>query len=117
MLRSLILSTVLIAGPVPVSEATAAAYLQSANAVVSGCRFFDGPTTSHNSRFDPFGQGYCVGLLEGLDYEGVQCRPREVTLGQIVRVVVQYIDSRPARMHEDFRVLAIEAMKAAWPCK
>jgi hypothetical protein len=55
-------------------------------------------------------------LLEGLDYEGVQCRPREVTLGQIVRVVVQYIDSRPARMHEDFRVLAFEAMKAAWPC-
>ena len=84
---------------------------------MSGCRFFDGPTTSHNPRFDPFGQGYCIGLPEGLDYEGVQCRPREVTLGQIVRVVVQYIDSRPARMHEDFRVLAVEAMKAAWPCQ
>src|SRR4029453_4871755 len=30
---------------------------------------------------------------------------------------VQYIDARPARMHEDFRILAAEAMRAAWPCK
>ena len=36
---------------------------------------------------------------------------------QTVRVVVQYIDSRPERMHEDFKKLALEAMKAAWPCK
>jgi hypothetical protein len=56
-------------------------------------------------------------LLEALDYDGVQCRPREIALGQLVRVVLKYIDIRPERMHEDFRVLAIEAMKTAWPCK
>jgi hypothetical protein len=106
-----------IGGNALVGQAFAAASLQSANAVVSGCRFYAGPTTSQNPRYDPFGQGYCIGLLEGLDYEGVQCRPPEVTLGQLVRVVVQYIDGRPARLHEDFRILAIEAMKTAWPCQ
>lgn len=116
MFRSLILSAVVLIAAT-VSEAFAEADIHSANAVVSGCRLYDGPTTSHNPRFDPFGQGYCIGLLEGLDYEGVQCRPREITLGQLVRVVLTYIDSRPERMHEDFRVLAIEAMKTAWPCK
>ena len=111
MFRCLSVSAViLIAGLVMVSEAFAeAAKRYSANSIVSGCRFFDGPTTSQNPRFDPYGQGYCVGLLEGLDYEGVKCRPSEVTLGQLVRVVLTYIDSRPERMHEDFRVLAIEA--------
>jgi hypothetical protein len=118
MFRSLSLSAaILIAGAAMASEAFAELNLQSANAVVSGCRFFDGPTTSQNPRFDPYGQGYCVGLLDGLDYEGVKCRPRDITKGQLVRVVLTYIDSRPERMHEDFRVLAIEAMKTAWPCK
>jgi Rap1a immunity proteins len=118
MFRSLSLSTaILIAGATVASEAFGEADLHSANAVVSGCRFYDGPTTSQNPRFDPFGQGYCIGLLEGLDYEGLRCRPREVTLGQVVRVVLKYVDNRPERMHEDFRVLAIEAMKAAWPCR
>jgi hypothetical protein len=44
------------------------------------------------------------------------CLP-PVTRQQMVRVVVQYIDNRPARMHERFVILAAEAMTAAWPCK
>jgi hypothetical protein len=43
--------------------------------------------------------------------------PDGVTTGQEVRVVIAYIDARPARMHEDFRSLALEALRAAWPCK
>jgi hypothetical protein len=33
-----------------------------------------------------------------------------------IRVVVQYIGERPARMNENFKILAIEALRAAWPC-
>jgi Rap1a immunity proteins len=40
-----------------------------------------------------------------------------VTQDQMVRVVVQYIDSRPTRMHEAFGKLALEAMRDGWPCK
>jgi hypothetical protein len=43
--------------------------------------------------------------------------PDKVTLSQEVRVVIAYIEARPARMHEDFDSLAHEALQAAWPCR
>ena len=36
---------------------------------------------------------------------------------QVIRVIVAYIDKRPERMHEDFALLTLEALKNAWPCK
>lgn len=48
---------------------------------------------------------------------GVCIPAGEVTVNQQVRVVVAYIDARPNRLHEDFRILALEALKDAWPCK
>jgi hypothetical protein len=36
---------------------------------------------------------------------------------QGTQVIIAYIEARPQRMHEDFRVLAVEAMQKAWPCK
>jgi hypothetical protein len=67
-----------------------------------------------------FEAGRCVGLMQGLGYAsrlvGV-CPPAEVTFAQMARVAVTYFEARPERTHEDFRVLAIEAMQKAWPCK
>jgi len=40
-----------------------------------------------------------------------------VTRGQTVQVVMAYIDSRPARLHESFYALALEALRNAWPCR
>jgi hypothetical protein len=34
-----------------------------------------------------------------------------------VRTIVSYIEGRPDRKSEDFRLLANEAMAKAWPCK
>jgi Rap1a immunity proteins len=48
---------------------------------------------------------------------GSTCLPNGVTQGQMVRVVAYYIDARPARQHEDFTQLTIEALRAAWPCR
>jgi Rap1a immunity proteins len=45
------------------------------------------------------------------------CVPDRSTVGQAVRVVVAYIDQRPERMHEYFEVLALEALRRAWPCR
>jgi hypothetical protein len=59
----------------------------------------------------------CVGEIDGLGFGSRTCFATGVTVEQMTRVVVQYIDARPARMHEDFRKLALEAMTAAWPCK
>jgi Rap1a immunity proteins len=59
---------------------------------------------------------FWAGLHEFLPPDASSCRPQGVTTGQMVRVVVAYIERRPERMHEDFRRLAIEAWHEAWPC-
>jgi len=45
------------------------------------------------------------------------CHPPQATDGQAMLVVIQYIDAHPARLHESFTLLAIEAMQHAWPCQ
>jgi Rap1a immunity proteins len=87
----------------------------SANYVIPGCRNY----VSENPRSgDIFRTGLCWGLISDLTYvTDDTCLPPAATQRQAVSVVVQYIDARPARMHEDFRKLALEAMKTAWPCQ
>jgi hypothetical protein len=60
----------------------------------------------------------CAGLVEGIHFaaSGV-CHDQRVTREQVLRVVVKYIDDRPARLNENFKALALEALQAAWPCR
>jgi Rap1a immunity proteins len=61
--------------------------------------------------------GACVGTAAGIIYADPKiCAPDGWTLQQSVRVIVKYIEDRPARMHEPFVRLAGEALRAAWPC-
>jgi hypothetical protein len=100
----------------------------SANYMMPHCRNF--LTIEHSS--DPLAP-YCVGMVRGILFTGSILRdlvnaegdrrlpcidpPSGATYGQSVQVVVTYIDARPARMHEHFGVLALEALRAAWPCR
>src|SRR5712664_2725086 len=116
--------------------ATPGAKSLSANDVMQGCRNF-----AARSRPTDFSQGYCAGIvmattsmgisvktalaLEGAAYGGrvtpafrsFLCMdiPDGAIMGQHVRIVIAYIDARPARMHEPFDGLALEALRAAWP--
>jgi hypothetical protein len=45
------------------------------------------------------------------------CIPPEVKVGQMVDVVVKYVDARSYRGHEPFSVLIREVLAAAWPCR
>ena len=105
------LAALLIASPVWAEDA------DSANYVMPGCRNYigDQPTNAMGA--------YCLGIVYGLTYglnnmspESYFCIPQGVRGAQGVRVVVAYIDARPARMHEDFAKLAFEALINAWPC-
>jgi len=67
---------------------------------------------------------YCLGAVSAL--VGVApllppryrfCFPDDVTTGEAVQVVVAYLESSLSRLHEDFRPLAIAAMRQAWPCR
>jgi hypothetical protein len=88
----------------------------SANRVMPGCRDF----VSDADR-SMYLQGLCAGLIRAMFYFGSGrfgiCPPSGASVGQAARVVVLYIDQRPARMHEVFEDLALEAMQHAWPCK
>jgi hypothetical protein len=89
----------------------------SANDNMPGCRNFI--KKSAENVVDAYRQGICVGTIDGLLFASVGkvCLPKDSTLGQAMRVVVAYIDARPARLHEDFRLLSLEALREAFPCK
>ncbi len=93
-------------------QAVARAY--SADFYLSGCKDFLA------GKADFFG-GRCVGAIEVLDALNLDtktfCPPEGTSNLQRVQAVVAYIDARPERKNEDFRLLANEAMAKAWPCK
>jgi hypothetical protein len=67
---------------------------------------------------------FCSGVVHGLVAVGPLlpanlqfCPPQASNPSQLARVVVQYIEAEPQRMHEDFRQLTLEAFHDAWPCK
>ena len=62
---------------------------------------------------------FCAGMVVGISFMGELhgiCVPADATSQQATGIVVQYIDGQPARTDEDFRSLAIEALRANWPC-
>lgn len=85
----------------------------SANWVMPGCL-----GTSTNFR-----QGVCSGGVHAIVTVGPLlpselrfCAPAGATKAQAVKVVAAYIQQIPARMHEPFAELTIEALRRAWPC-
>jgi hypothetical protein len=116
-----------------VTAAKAAEDFDSANYYLPGCQEFVVRNGAISAR-----SGLCGGVVRGivymgkdqsllqLDYSSLQSAvvwvycldvPYKVTVAQAVRVVVSYIEARPARMHEPFNDLALEALREAWPCK
>src|SRR5262245_7833857 len=109
-----------------ITAAGAAEDINSANFMMPHCRSF--LASEHSSP-----QAFCLGVVRGIVFIGSILRdqvmaegdrrlpcidpPSGVTFRQSVQVVVTYIDARPARLHEHFGVLALEALRSAWPCK
>ena len=110
------LRATLIAAFVAVLPATSQAQdPDSANNVMKGCRAF-----LAKSKGDTFLRGACAGTvyaIAGLAPDTDICIPTGATVGEEIQVVVAYIDARPDRQHQDFRSLALEAFKEAWPCR
>jgi Rap1a immunity proteins len=87
---------------------------RTANYMMPACRDFAFDTNNT----DAFTRGWCFGIVDALRYaDKNSCVPDAATGAQLIRVVVQYIDQRPARLHESFKELATEALRATWPCK
>jgi len=115
--------------------ATAAGAQDTSSAIyiLPGCQDFLGLKQPDTGR-----QGFCAGTISGISFVGKDLRrlrpsypsesdavtwlycldiPEKVTLRQLVRGVIAYIEARPARMRERFDDLALEALRTAWPCR
>ena len=112
------------------TTSAASAQVSSANEMMPHCRNALDPKSPENL----YAQGACVGTIVGIAFVAVSLNalspsdenvrrelcvnpPATGTRGQLVRTVVAYIDARPARMHESFDELALEALRTARPCK
>jgi hypothetical protein len=119
MMRNLFAMCAAAASLIALTPASADREHLTANRLLPACKAFiialDGNVPSYHNLIE---RGRCVGILEGLSYMPLHiCTPNGVMTDQAVRVVVKYIEEQPARWHEDFRTLALEAMLLAWPCK
>jgi len=91
----------------------------SANVIMPACEGF----LAHKDHdlLSAYRQGICAGEVQGVwataSELGRVCSPPQATVGQAVLVVMRFINARPARMHEPFSFLALEALTTAWPCK
>jgi Rap1a immunity proteins len=134
MRKSILIGVVLA---LTVTAAQAAEDTNSANDILPGCR----AAINRKSVDQLVEQSLCVGIVIGIvgtmdavrgllqlgqskgvnpnTYAKAVCidYPKGVTIEQMIRVIIAHIEARPARMHEDFRVLAIGALHTAWPCK
>ncbi len=86
--------------------------------VYNGCRNFALGTDR-----ELFYQGVCAGIIDDLAYyrwmlpeDMTYCPPEGISLGEAVRTVADYMDSHPEILHEDFRGIATNAFRVAWPC-
>lgn len=68
--------------------------------------------------------GYIVGMADYEDQlqdwsildEPIFCTPDGVTVGQLKKVVIKYLDERPERLHLTASSLTANALRTAFPC-
>jgi hypothetical protein len=95
----------------------------SANYWIPRCKYL--LVDQYRGGFDVgFGVGVCAGMVDSISYFSrllpehmKSCKPEGVTNEQLIRVVITYIEARPARMHENIKDLIVEAFSHNWPCK
>ena len=91
--------------------------IRSASTMLQHCKNFLGIDANRINMVE----GMCAGRIIALDdlrnvLPQPWCPPREVSIAQMIRVVVNYLETRPAPLHENFTHIAMEALKITWPC-
>jgi hypothetical protein len=109
-----------LAVPALAAESDVTTPMFSGNVMLPHCRALvdDDQATTPES-------GLCAGVIstvfwsQGFAREHVKfCAPkRAITRAQTRQVVVRYLENHPEKLHLDIRLLALEAMREAWPCK
>jgi hypothetical protein len=73
-----------------------------------------------------FKAGICAGWVNGTNgthtywakrSDGPICTPDAVTVGQLVRIFMKYLEENPERLHENANWLYEDAMRGVYPCQ
>ena len=99
------------------SPAAAQDYNESADFMLEHCRSV---LAGRGSQWGSYCAGHVAGILllgQFLVPTSRFCPPTGWTPQQGMRVVVAFLDANPHRLHQPFSGLAVEAMRAAWPCR
>ncbi|MFN8702700.1 MAG: Rap1a/Tai family immunity protein [Rhodospirillales bacterium] len=86
----------------------------SGAALINACKLPDNQSTQ-----DLYKQGVCAGIVSASFYHKAGssfCPPQDVTLAQVRRIVIQYVDRLPRDQHLDLSELADRSLSEAWPC-
>ena len=71
---------------------------------------------------DPFGMGYCAGIVRGVAnsvnafHPEIDCRLEDFTFHEAVWAVVRYLNRRPQTLDEQDTVLVLRALQLATIC-
>jgi len=63
---------------------------------------------------------YIAGAVDGMLYIDTRqlfCVPQKVTTSQLKKILVNYLNANPERLHENYVPLILSAMREAFPCK
>ena len=72
---------------------------------------------------NPFGMGYCAGLIRGVTdmahthLTNQVCVPQGATTAQAVWAIVQYLNHNPLTLSDPDTELVLRAMQSAFPCR
>ena len=64
----------------------------------------------------PKGSPKMEGISDALNMDGSVCTPANVTVGQVVDVIVNYLQANPKYRHISASLLAGAALREAFPC-
>lgn len=108
-------------------EGAAQDFKTTGNAMLPHCKAFDQQTyDSRPTLSDALMRGICVGMIQAirtvlssdaLNTLSPVCIPDVVTLGQLNKVAIRYMETHPEILHQPFEGTLVHAWREAWPCK
>ena len=99
-------------------EAAAQGHTRTGNEMLPACRaFLEGPKLfEHATAEQAVRAGFCAGYVTGILEESTDACVPPVSAREVVLTVVEYLDTHPEQLNEDFEDLVERALIATWPC-
>jgi hypothetical protein len=85
--------------------------LQTGNDLSNTCRHF---TSQESSTFD---DGVCMGYIAGVGDSIGFCGGENVTYGQMIKVVLKYMNDHPEQLNQQSSSIIHRALFDAFPCQ